>query len=520
MVDDKKFMQIAQKPKHQVMLIVLDGWGHRADTNHNAIALAKTPFFDSLWAKYPHALLEASGQDVGLPEGQIGNSEVGHMTIGSGTIIDTDLVQITKAFREGTFEKNPAFLELVAHIKKNDSTLHLMGLVSPGGVHSHSAHLDGILRAIKNTGLTKVVIHAFTDGRDTPPHSAGKYLAELETLIADVGVGRIATASGRFFAMDRDKNFDRLALAEAAMWDGKGRAVSGTTPSSDIASQYKNGVVDEHLEPTVYLDKDGATSTVRPHDGILMWNFRPDRSRMLAQSILKRAETEDLKLLTFTEYEKDTKALVAFTKGKIATTIAKEVSQAGLTQTHIAETEKYAHATYFLNGGVEEKYPGEEHVMIESRKDVPTHDLAPKMRAKEIADAALEHIAKGTDFIFVNFANSDMVGHTANKEALIVAVEEVDLQLSRVVQGLLEAGGVVLITSDHGNAETNIDPESGERHTAHTHNPVPAIITDTSIIMRERGGLADIAPTTLLLLGLPIPQVMTGKSLALNASRQ
>jgi 2,3-bisphosphoglycerate-independent phosphoglycerate mutase len=502
-----------QKPKHPVMLIVLDGWGHRADTNHNAIANARTPFFDSLWAKYPHALLEASGQDVGLPEGQIGNSEVGHMTIGSGTIIDTDLVQITKAFRDGTFEKNPAFLELVAHIKKNDSTLHLMGLVSPGGVHSHSAHLDGILRAVKNSGITKVSIHAFTDGRDTPPQSAGKYLAELEALIADVGIGRIATASGRFFAMDRDKNFDRLALAEAAMWEGRGRVVSSTVPSEDIALQYKNAVVDEHLEPTVYIDENGEASTVCSHDGILMWNFRPDRSRMLAQNILKRAEAEDLKLLTFTQYENDTKALVAFTKGKIATTIAKEVSQAGWTQVHIAETEKYAHATYFLNGGVEEKYPGEEHVMIESRKDVPTHDLAPKMRAKEIADATLEHITKGTDFLFVNFANSDMVGHTANKEAIIIAVEEVDAQLSRIVPVILEAGGVALITADHGNAETNIDPESGERHTAHTHNPVPAIITDASITMREKGSLADIAPTTLKLINLSVPGVMTGKSL-------
>jgi 2,3-bisphosphoglycerate-independent phosphoglycerate mutase len=513
MVDDKKFMPITQKPNRQVMLIVLDGWGHRADTNHNAIANAKTPFFDSLWAKYPHALVEASGQDVGLPEGQIGNSEVGHMTIGSGTIIDTDLVQITKAFRENTFVTNPAFLELVAHVKKNDSTLHLMGLVSPGGVHSHSAHLEGILRAVKNSGIAKVVIHAFTDGRDTPPQSASKYLAELEALITNVGIGRIATASGRFFAMDRDKNFDRLALAEAAMREGKGRVVSDVLPSEDIATQYKRGVVDEHLEPTVYRDKNGTASTVRLHDGILIWNFRPDRSRMLAQNILKHAEAENLKLLTFTQYENNTKALVAFTKGKIITTIAKEVSQAGLTQVHIAETEKYAHATYFLNGGVEEKYPGEEHVMIESRKDVPTHDLAPKMRAKEIADAALQYIAKGTDFIFVNFANSDMVGHTANKEAIVIAVEEVDLQLSRVIPAVLEAGGVILLTADHGNAETNIDPESGDRHTAHTHNPVPAIITDTSVRMREKGSLADIAPTTLSLLKLPIPKVMTGKSL-------
>jgi 2,3-bisphosphoglycerate-independent phosphoglycerate mutase len=313
--------------------------------------------------------------------------------------------------------------------------------------------------------------------------------------------------------MDRDKNWDRLALAEDAMWAGKGRTVSNMLPSLDIKEQYKIGTVDEHLPPTVYHDTDGRPSTVNPHDGILMWNFRPDRARMLAQNILKRALADDLKLLTFTKYESDSKALVAFSKGKIATTLAKEVSEAGLAQVHIAETEKYAHATYFLNGGVEEKYPGEEHVMIESRRDVPTHDLAPKMRAKEIADAALQYIGKGTDFLFLNFANSDMVGHTANKEAIIEAVEEVDLQLSRIIPAVLAKGGVALVTSDHGNAEVNIDPVSGERHTAHTENPVPAIITDASLTLRKTGGLADIAPTTLTLLGLPIPKSMTGKSL-------
>jgi 2,3-bisphosphoglycerate-independent phosphoglycerate mutase len=509
--DDKNHIQ---KPKRQVMLIVLDGWGHRADTNHNAIANAKTPFFDSLWAKYPHALLDASGQGVGLPEGQIGNSEVGHMTIGSGTIIDTDLVQITKVFQDGMFEKNPAFLEMVAHVKKNNSTLHLMGLVSPGGVHSHSAHLEGLLLAIKNLGIEKVVIHAFLDGRDTSPKSGAKYVEELEILMSKIGIGKIATAAGRFFAMDRDQNFDRLARAAGAIFEGKGRIVSSKIlPSEDISLQYEKGVVDEHFEPTVYLDENKKPLLVEKHDGVIMWNFRPDRSRMLAQDILKRIENEDLQLLTFTQYENNTKALVAFTKGKIATTIAKEVSLAGFTQVHIAETEKYAHATYFLNGGIEEKYQGEEHVMIESHKDVPTHDLAPKMRAKEIADAALEYVKKGTDFIFINFANSDMVGHTANKAAILVAVEEVDFQLSRIIPEILAHGGTAFVTSDHGNAEVNIDSETGERHTAHTENPVPAIITDMSVQMREIGGLSDIAPTVLFLLGLPIPKVMTGKSL-------
>lgn len=497
----------------QVLLIVLDGWGHRVDTNHNAIAEARTPFFDSLFATYPHALLEASGQSVGLPEGQIGNSEVGHMTIGSGTIIDTDLVQITKAFREGSFASNPAFLSLVEHIKKHDSTLHLLGLVSSGGVHSHNAHLAGLLSSIKASGITKVAIHAFTDGRDTPPTSGVRFIKELEELLSEIGIGRIASASGRFYAMDRDQNWDRLAKVEEAIWNGKGRIVNEKSPSQDLKDQYLTGVTDEHLEPTLYANSDGSVETIQPHDGILMWNYRPDRSRMLAERIESRAKDEDLCLLTFTRYEQHSQALVAFTKGAIATTIAKEVSLHNRTQVHIAETEKYAHATYFLNGGVEDKYPGEEHIMIESRKDVPTHDLAPKMRAKEIADATLEQIEKGTDFLFVNFANSDMVGHTANKEAIVIAIEEVDLQLSRVIPALLARGGVAFITSDHGNAETNRDSETGDRHTAHTENPVPAIITTREYQLASTGGLADIAPTTLSLLHIPIPAEMTGKNL-------
>ena len=510
---EKTKMQNSNNKHRQVALIVLDGWGYRENPNHNAIMDANTPFFDGMWKTYPHALLEASGQNVGLPEGQIGNSEVGHMTIGSGTIIDTDLVAITKAFREGTFANNPAFLEMCEHVKKNDSTLHLMGLVSAGGVHSHNAHLVSLLRVIKNAGITKVVVHAFLDGRDTSPISGAGYVAEIETLLKELGIGRIATAVGRHFAMDRDSNWDRLALAEDAMWRGKGRVILGTKASEDVASVYETGTDDEQFPPTVYLDPAGKPSLVEAHDGIIMWNFRPDRARMLAHNILKRAEEEDYKLLTFTAYERFTPALVAFEKGKIETTIAKEVSVAGLTQVHIAETEKYAHATYFLNGGVEDKYPGEEHVMIESHRDVPTHDLAPKMRAKEIADSALDYIEKGTDFLFLNFANSDMVGHTGNKPAIIEAVEEVDRQLSRVVPAIVRRGGVVFVTSDHGNAEENVDPASGKRHTAHTTNPVPAIITDSSFRMKEKGDLSDIAPTILKLLDLPAPKVMTGKSL-------
>ncbi len=502
--------------KKQVVLIVLDGWGHREDTNHNAIAEARTPFFNSLWERHPHTTLDASGEEVGLPGGQIGNSEVGHMTIGAGKVIDTDLLKITKAMRAGEFGTNPAITAVFDHVKKNGSTLHLMGLASHGGVHSHAEHLHGLLRAAKEAGIESVAIHAFTDGRDTPPQSGHENLAELERLLAELGIGFIATASGRFYAMDRDNNWDRLAKAEAAIFAAQGTR-HRANPSEILKKLYADGIVDEHLEPVVFEDSTGKTYTVSMNDGVLFFNFRSDRARMLAKKIEEQKQKLNLAFATMTQYDATLASPAAFAPGVIETTLAKEFSQAGLTQAHIAETEKYAHATYFLNGGVEIKYPGEEHVLIESRKDVPTHDLAPKMRAQEIADAAIEHIKKGTDFIFINFANSDMVGHTANKPAIVEAVEEVDAQLARVITALAQKDGVALITADHGNAEVNIDHETGEKHTAHTMNPVPAIITTlTPTKMRSGGGLADIAPTILSLADLPIPAVMTGKSLIEN----
>ena len=504
-------------PRGPVVLIVLDGWGHREELTDNAIAAAATPFFDSLLARYPHALLQASEENVGLPEGQMGNSEIGHMTIGAGTVIDTDLVKIAKAIRSNEFGKNPAFLRLFDHVRKHGSTLHVVGLVSPGGVHSHESHLHAFLRAAKDAGIRRIAIHAVTDGRDTPPQSAAESLRTLEALIADLGVGFIATAGGRFYAMDRDKNWDRLGKFEHLLFgdlpqEAGAAPVVGKTPSQVYEELYASGGLDEHAVPVAFLDEQGKAYRIEDHDGVFFFNFRADRARQLAAKIADRAKERDLLFATMTEYDDAIPSLVAFPKSTVATTLAAEISKAGLRQAHIAETEKYAHATFFLNGGRNEPYEGESHILVESRKDVPTHDLAPEMRAKEIADKAIEQLAAGTSFLFINFANADMVGHTANVPAIVTAVQTVDAELRRVVEWTLSLGGVAVITADHGNAELNIDPASGERHTAHTLNVVPVIITIPGAHVSP-GTLADIAPTALFLLGLPVPAAMTGKVL-------
>ncbi len=513
---------MTQKNHPQVTLIVLDGWGYREDPKNNAIAEAKTPFFHEIWGKYPHTLLKASGDAVGLPEGQMGNSEVGHTTIGAGRPVDTELVRIGKAIDTGEYAKNPAFAALFDHVKKNNSTLHVQGLIGDGGVHSHQDHLFAFLRAAKDAGIERVAIHVFTDGRDTPPQSAAEYLRELEKVLQEVKIAFIATVSGRFYAMDRDNNWDRLEKVEQAMFECKGNIcqLKDIQPSEYVENLYKEGKMDEQLEPIVCLDINGKGCSIQPHDGVFFFNFRADRARMLSQKILEMAPKEDVCFVTMTEYKIEFKCLVAFPPIKVDTTLAKEISAAGLTQAHIAETEKFAHATYFLNGGVENPYPGEKHIMLPSHKDVPTHDLAPKMRAEGIADKAIEEINAGTDFIFINFANADMVGHTGNVPAIITAVEEVDTQLKRVIDALVEKKdengehGIAIITADHGNAEVNVDPITGIRHTSHTTNPVPCIITEEGLKLRQDGvGLSDLAPTTLKFLGVNIPDAMTGKSL-------
>jgi len=496
----------------QVALIVLDGWGYREDKKDNAIAAANKPTFDRLWKDYPHSLLEASGRAVGLPDGQMGNSEVGHTTIGAGKIVFTDLVRISDSIREGSFQRIPAIVNLFAHVKNNKSSLHVMGLLGPGGVHSHSEHLYGFIESAKNAGLDNVYIHIFTDGRDTSPESASKYLKELEDKINELNFGFIASICGRYWAMDRDSNWDRVEKADKLLFEGLGENILEKKPSEVAQEYYKNGITDEYFEPTIFVDEFKQTHFIRKNDGIFFFNFRADRARMISSKILQKREQMNLYFSTMTQYDENLKTEVAFSPVEIMTTIAKEVSNAGLSQSHIAETEKFAHATYFLNGGEQKPYAKEKQILLNSRKDVTTHDLAPEMKAKEIADETIKEINNGANFIFVNFANPDMVGHTANVPAIIAAIEATDRELGRIVKVAEEKNIILLITADHGNAEINIDQKTGAKHTAHTTSPVPFIVTDKNL-KAINGGLSGIAPTVLSLLGLDIPNSMEGEKL-------
>ncbi len=519
-----------QHLRKPVVLIVLDGWGHREDTKDNALASANTPRFREFWNNYPHTLLDASGLAVGLPEGQMGNSEIGHTTIGAGRAMDTDLVRIKKSITSGEYEKLAPFVELFDHVKKNDSTLHVMGLLSDGGIHSHQDHLFAFIRAAKDAGVKKLAVHAFTDGRDVPPQSAAKYISELEVVLKEVGLGFIATISGRYYAMDRDNNAERIGMAEDAIFSGIGH-ICEIEPVDYLKNLYTEGKIDELLEPIVCKNTvDGKEISGAPtieHDAIFFFNFRADRARQLTRDILAKAKGMDWKFVGMTSYGDEFNYPVAFPSLLIETTLAKEISQDGFTQAHIAETEKFPHATYFLNGGVEKPYPGESHILLASHKDVATHDLAPKMRAEGIADKAIEQIELGTDFIFINFANADMVGHTANVPAIIESVEEADKQLGRVVDSIVAHSGVAFITADHGNAELNVDQKTGDKHTSHTTNLVPMIVTDKEIKLRDKGNspnpdylgvptLADIAPTIFDEMQIKKPDFMTGESLMLK----
>ena len=502
-----------------IVLIVLDGWGYREDKKDNAIAASKTPRFLEFWNNYPHTLLDASGLAVGLPEGQMGNSEVGHTTIGAGRPIDTDLVRIKKSIVTGEFERQQAIVDLFNHVKSHGSTLHVQGLLSDGGVHSHQEHLFAFIRAAKKAGIEKLAIHVFTDGRDVPPQSGATYVQELETVIKEVGLGFIATISGRYYAMDRDNNKERISKAEDAIFEAKGH-VCDIEPSTYLENLYKENKIDELLEPIVCKNiingQEVLGAPMKEHDGIFFYNFRADRARQITRDILAKAPSMDWYFVSMTSYGDEFSCPIVFPTPTISTTLAKEISNDGFTQAHIAETEKFPHATYFLNGGVEKPYPGESHILLDSRKDVATHDLAPKMRAEGIADKAIEQIKDGTDFIFINFANADMVGHTANVPAIIEAVEEADKHLGRVIDATIAQGGVAFITADHGNAEINIDQVTGKKHTAHTTSLVPMIVTDKEIRLRNSGTLADIAPTIFDEMQIKKPDAMTGKSLMIK----
>jgi 2,3-bisphosphoglycerate-independent phosphoglycerate mutase len=492
----------------QTALIILDGWGHREDLQHNAIAQAQTPYFDHIWNIYSHTLLYAGEEYVGLPKGQFGNSEIGHTTIGAGTILDTDLVRIAKAINDESFHSNKAFVDLCNHVNSNKSALHVMGLIGVGGVHAHSDHLYAFLKMAKDKGVEKCYIHVFTDGRDTGPYDALHALEELQKICDELQFGIIASVTGRFWSMDRDNNWDRLQKLNDAVFECK-NGLCQVAPLEELKRQHTEGKTDEHIEPFAMVE-----APLGENDGVFVFNFRADRARMITKILCDYKKTHNLQIVTLTEYQKDLDVVVAFPPRVIETTLAQEVSGAGLKQAHIAETEKFPHATYFLNGGKEEPHEGEEHVLLASRKDVQTHDEAPEMRAEAIADEAIERINSGVEFIFINFANPDMVGHTANVPAIITAVETVDAQLKRVCDALIARGGIAVVTADHGNAEVNINPETGEKHTAHTLNQVPCIFVGShEPVKKEEGSLQDLAPTVLKILEIQKPSAMTGESL-------
>lgn len=498
-----------------VALIIMDGWGvGDPSSKTNAVNIANTPVIDGLTAKYPHAQLFCSGEAVGLPDGQMGNSEVGHTNIGAGRIVYQELTRITKAIREGSFFKNPVFLDIINTVKKNNGALHLMGLLSDGGVHSHNTHLYALVQLAKQEGLSEVYVHAFLDGRDVPPSSAADYLEELEAKLKEIGVGKVATISGRYYAMDRDKRWDRVQKAYDAIALGEG--VKQATSAAAIKNSYEEDKTDEFVIPVVVGNYAGMTN----NDGAIFFNFRPDRARELTHAFVDTtfdgfARKEDLKVPfgIMTQYEKGINAEIAYKPEDLANTLGEYVSKLGCTQLRIAETEKYAHVTFFFNGGVEQPYPGEDRILVPSPK-VATYDLQPEMSAVEVTDKVVEAIlSKKYDFIILNYANGDMVGHTGVIEAAVKAVETVDTCVGRFVDAIKQVGGSVCITADHGNAEKMVDEETKEPFTAHTTNPVPFIVVSDKVKKVEDGSLCDIAPTLLKMAGLDIPAEMSGKAL-------
>jgi 2,3-bisphosphoglycerate-independent phosphoglycerate mutase len=502
------------------VLCICDGWGWRAETSGNAIALARTPCFDRLLRESPHTTLAASGLAVGLPEGQQGNSEVGHLTIGSGRVVFQDLTRIDLAVADGSFYSNPVLVAAVERAKERGTRLHLMGLVSPGGVHSSQAHLVAICELCRRRGLDRVSIHAFMDGRDTPPTAGRQFLSELIDELSKLGVGQVASVGGRYFGMDRDQRWDRLQLAFDTIL-GRGATRVGNALAY-LDSQYAQGVTDEFIPPAAIVPEGGSPGGLEDGDVLIHFNFRPDRARELCHALADREFDsfdrgrlpQNLSLSTFTRFDDSLDAEVAFPKPLVGNTLAEVVSKAGLSQFHVAETEKYAHVTYFLNGGREEAFPGEERLLVPSSK-VATYDLAPEMRAAPITEAVLGQLRRAqAALIAVNFANADMVGHTGDLEATVIAVEFLDSCLGRLAEASAQAGYLFMMTADHGNAESKVDPRDGSKLTAHTTNPVPLILSyDASCRSLAEGGLRDVAPTLLAAMGIAAPEEMTGTDL-------
>ncbi|WP_026759321.1 2,3-bisphosphoglycerate-independent phosphoglycerate mutase [Selenomonas ruminantium] len=498
-----------------VALIIMDGCGlgDKTDKN-NAVQVANTPVLDGLLAKYKTSQLQASGEFVGLPDGQMGNSEVGHTNIGAGRIIYQQLTRITRDIKNGDFFKNEALLSIVNGVKEKNGALHLMGLVSPGGVHSHQDHLYALLEMAKKEGIKEVYVHAFLDGRDVPPQSAQPFLEELEAKCKEIGAGCIATVSGRYYAMDRDNRWERVVKAYEAITHAEG--VSADSAVAGLKASYDNDVNDEFVVPFVVKGYEG----MKNGDGAIFFNFRPDRARQLTHSFVDEIfdgfeRDEDLKIpfATFSQYEDGMNALVAFPPESINNTLGEIIQNKGMTQLRIAETEKYAHVTFFFNGGVEEPYKGEDRILVPSPK-VATYDLQPEMSAVEVTDKVVEAIKSGKyDFIILNYANCDMVGHTGVFPAVIKAVETVDTCVGRFVDAIREVGGEVCITADHGNADKMMDYDNDQPFTKHTTNPVPFIVVSDRVKSVKDGALCDIAPTLLTLAGVEIPAEMTGKNL-------
>ena len=508
--------------KKPVVLMVLDGYGLNDRTEGNAIAMANTPVMDKLMKECPFVQGNASGLSVGLPDGQMGNSEVGHMNIGAGRIIYQDLTRITKAIQDGDFFENKALLTAMENCKKNGSDLHLWGLLSDGGVHSHNTHLYGLLEMAKKQGLTNVFVHAFLDGRDTPPASGKDFLMALEEKMAEIGVGKVASISGRYYAMDRDNNWDRVEKAYKALTKGEG--VFATSVKEAMEESYAKDVTDEFVLPTVITGEDGKPlTTVKDNDSVIFFNFRPDRAREITRAFCDDQftgfERPFLKLtyVCFKDYDETIpNKIIAFEKEEITNTFGEYLAKCGKKQLRLAETEKYAHVTFFFNGGVEEPNTDEFRILVNSPKDVATYDLKPQMSAPEVGMDLVEAIKSDKyDVIVINFANPDMVGHTGVIPAAVAAVERVDALIGEAVTAVKEVDGVMFICADHGNAEKMVDYETGNPHTAHTTNPVPFILVnaDPSMKLREGGCLADIAPTLLEIMGVEQPAEMTGKSL-------
>lgn len=510
---------MAHRPK-PVALLILDGFALRDETYGNAVAQANKPQFDRYWNHYPHATLEASGLAVGLPEGQMGNSEVGHLNIGAGRVVYQDLTRITKSIKEGDFYDNETLVAAFDHARKHGTQVHLFGLLSDGGVHSHIKHLYAILELAKRKDFDRVYIHAFLDGRDVSPDSAVDYIEQLQAKIAEIGVGKIATVQGRYYAMDRDKRWERVEKAYRVMAYGDGPAY--TDPLKAVKESYEKSIMDEFVMPTVIVDEQGKpVSTIQNQDAIIFFNFRPDRAIQTSQAFTNddfrgfdRGENRprDLHFVCLTHFSETVDGYVAYKPSNLDNTLGEVLSQNGLKQLRIAETEKYPHVTFFFSGGREQEFPGETRILIPSPK-VATYDLKPEMSAPELTDAVVKEIeAENFDAIILNFANCDMVGHSGMMEPTIKAVETVDACLGRVVDAILAKGGVAVITADHGNADLMLD-EAGRPITSHSTYPVPVIVTKDGVELRKDGKLADLSPTLLDLLGVEQPVEMTGKSL-------